>query len=79
MAISGVNSDTSLAMTEVAAELGKPIFVVGAGTSVQTRERAAPTVIQYAYSTVALATVPALGLVREGAGRWFFVTADYSF
>ncbi len=79
MVIGGVNSDTSLAMTAIATELGKPILVVGAGTSVQTRERAAPTVIQYAYTTVALATVPALGLVREGLKRWFFVTADYPF
>ncbi|MEX6507216.1 ABC transporter substrate-binding protein [Jiella sp. M17.18] len=79
MVISGVNSDTSLAMTAVAADEGKPIFVVGAGTSVQTRERAAPPVIQYAYSTVALATVPAIGLVRDGLKRWFFVTADYPF
>ncbi|RWH72886.1 ABC transporter substrate-binding protein [Mesorhizobium sp.] len=77
--ISGVNSDTSLAMTAVATELGKPIFVVGAGTSVQTRERSAPTVIQYAYSTVALATAPAIGLVQQGLKRWFFVTADYPF
>jgi branched-chain amino acid transport system substrate-binding protein len=79
MIISGVNSDTSLAMTAVAAELRKPIFVVGAGTSVQTRGRAAPTVIQYAYSTVALATAPAIGLVPQGLKRWFFVTADYPF
>jgi branched-chain amino acid transport system substrate-binding protein len=79
MVISGVNSDTSLAMTAVAAEQGKPIFVVGAGTSVQTRERAASPVIQYAYSTVALATVPAIGLIGTGLKRWFFVTADYPF
>ena len=79
MAISGVNSDTSLAMTAVAAELGKPIFVVGAGTSVQTRERPAPSVIQYAYSTVALATAPGLVLTQQGLKRWFYVTADYPF
>lgn len=79
MMISGVNSDTSLAMTAVAARHGKPIFVVGAGTSVQTRERAAPSIIQYAYSTVALATVPGLGLTRQGLKRWFYVTADYPF
>jgi branched-chain amino acid transport system substrate-binding protein len=79
MIISGVNSDTSLAITTVAAERGKPVFVVGAGTSVQTRERAAPPVIQYAYSTLGLATVAGLGLTRAGFERWFFVTADYPF
>lgn len=79
MIISGVNSDTSLAMTAVAAELGKPILIVGAGTSVQTRERAAPPVIQYAYNTVALAIAPARLLTQEGTKRWFFVTADYPF
>jgi branched-chain amino acid transport system substrate-binding protein len=79
MVISGVNSDTSLAMTAVATEHGKPILVVGAGTSVQTRERAAQPVIQYAYNTIALATVPALALARLGLKRWFYVTADYPF
>lgn len=79
MVISGVNSDTSLAMTAIAAEHGKPIFVVGAGTSVQTRERAAPSIIQYAYSTVALGTVPGLVLTRQGLKRWFFITAEYPF
>jgi branched-chain amino acid transport system substrate-binding protein len=66
-------------MTSVATEYGKPVFVVGAGTSVQTRERAAPMIIQYAYSTVALGTVPSLVLTRDGHRRWFFVTADYPF
>jgi branched-chain amino acid transport system substrate-binding protein len=79
MVISGVNSDTSLAITSAAATLGRLVFVVGAGTSVQTRERPSPTVIQYAYNTIALATVPALALTREGRDRWFFVTADYPF
>jgi branched-chain amino acid transport system substrate-binding protein len=79
MIVSGVNSDTSLAITAVAARCGTPTFVVGAGTSVQTREHAAPPIIQYAYSTVALATVPGLVLTRQGQKRWFFVTADYPF
>ena len=77
--ISGVNSDTSLALTSVAAEVGKPILIVGAGTSVQTRERPAPGIIQYAYDTVALATVPGLVLTRQGDKRWFYITADYPF
>ncbi len=77
--ISGVNSDTSLALTSVAAEVGKPILIVGAGTSVQTRERPAPGVIQYAYDTVALATVPGLVLTQKGDKRWFYITADYPF
>jgi len=77
--ISGVNSDTSLAMTSVATEVGKPILVVGAGTSVQTRERANRNVIQYAYDTVALATVPGLVLSSQGKKRWFYITADYAF
>src|SRR3954469_16757371 len=53
MVISGVNSDTSLAITQVAQEQKKLFFVVGAGTSVQVRERPARTVIQYAYNTIA--------------------------
>ncbi|MFD0782402.1 ABC transporter substrate-binding protein [Micromonospora azadirachtae] len=77
--ISGVNSDTSLAMTEVTAAYGTPTFVVGAGTSVQTRQRPHKSIIQYAYSTVALATVPGLVLTGQGDKRWFYVTADYPF
>jgi branched-chain amino acid transport system substrate-binding protein len=72
MVISGVNSDTSLAMTVIAAPMGKLVFVVGAGTSVQTRERAAPSILQYAYSTVGLSTAPCLILTREGHKRWFY-------
>ncbi|AEK60203.1 Leucine-, isoleucine-, valine-, threonine-, and alanine-binding protein [Collimonas fungivorans Ter331] len=79
MLISGVNSDTSLAMTAIAAEHGKLVFVVGAGTSVQTRERANPAIIQYAYDTGALATVPGVLLTHQGLRRWFYVTADYPF
>lgn len=79
MIVSGVNSDTSLAITGVAAEHGVPVFVVGAGTSVQTRERAAPSIIQYAYNTVALGAAPGLVLTRRGLKRWFYVTADYPF
>jgi branched-chain amino acid transport system substrate-binding protein len=77
--ISGVNSDTSLAITSVAAQAGKAVLVVGAGTSVQTRERAAPGIIQYAYDTVALATVPGKVLTRQDGDRWFYITADYAF
>jgi branched-chain amino acid transport system substrate-binding protein len=79
MVVSGVNSETSLAMTAIAAEHGKPIMIVGAGTSLQTRERAALPIIQYAYNTIALATVPALALTRQGLKRWFYLTADYPF
>lgn len=79
MIISGVNSDTSLAITGVAAQHDTPVFIVGAGTSVQTRERPSPWVIQYAYSTVSLATVPAIALAERGLKRWFYITADYPF
>jgi branched-chain amino acid transport system substrate-binding protein len=79
MMISGVNSDTSLAMTAIAAQHGKPTFVVGAGTSEQTGEHSDPSVIQYAYNTLALARVPGLALTRRGKRRWFFITADYPF
>jgi branched-chain amino acid transport system substrate-binding protein len=79
MVISGVNSATSLALTAVAAENKKLVMVVGAGTSVQTQERSTPTVVQYAYNTVSLATVPGLVLTRQGFRRWFYVTADYPF
>jgi branched-chain amino acid transport system substrate-binding protein len=79
MIVSGVNSDTSLAITAAAAPRGTPVLVVGAGTSVQTRERPAASVIQYAYSTVALGAVPGLALTRRGLKRWFYVTADYPF
>lgn len=77
--ISGVNSDTSLAMSRVAKERKKPFIVVGAGTTVQTDAECSPYVIQYAYNTAALAKVAGRGVAEAGGKSWYLVTADYEF
>lgn len=77
--ISGVNSDTSLAMAKVAIEKKKPFIVVGAGTTVHTNQQCSPFVIQYAYNTAALAKVAGSGIVKQGGKSWFIVTPDYEF
>lgn len=77
--IGGVNTDTSLAMLEVARDHRRPFLVVGAGSSRHTNEQCSPYVVQWAYDTTALSKVTANGIVRHGGRRWFFLTADYPF
>ena len=77
--IGGVNTDTSLAMVEVARARRKPFLVVGAGSSAHTNTRCSPYTVQYAYDTTALAKVTGNGVVRAGGKSWYFLTADYPF
>jgi branched-chain amino acid transport system substrate-binding protein len=77
--ISGVNSETSLAMVDITRERRKPLLVVGAGSSRHTTESCSPYTVQWAYNTTALSMVTANGLIEEGFKRWYFLTADYSF
>ncbi|WP_375419410.1 ABC transporter substrate-binding protein [uncultured Hymenobacter sp.] len=77
--IGGVNTDTSLAMAEVARQKHKLFIVVGAGSTVHTREQRSPYTIQYAYDTATLAQVTGDGVVKAGGKSWFILTADYPF
>src|SRR5205085_5560162 len=79
MLIGGTSAGTSLAMAGVTKEKKRPCVSRGAGAAGRTDEGCSPYTVHYAYDTVALAKVGASALVKAGAKRWYFLTADYAF
>ncbi len=77
--IGGTNSGAALAMSKVAAEKKKPIFIIGAGSARLTNEECSPYTVHYAYDTVALAKGTGSAVVKQGGKSWYFLTADYAF
>ena len=79
MLVGGTSSGTALAMAGVTKEKHRPYIVIGAGSARLTNEDCSPYSIHYAYDTVALAKVGGSALVKAGAKKWYFLTADYAF
>src|SRR3954469_10321703 len=79
MLIGGTSSGTNLAMAGVTKEKKRPFITIGAGSSRLTNEDCSPYTVHYAYDTVALAKVGGSALVKGGAKKWYFLTADYAF
>jgi branched-chain amino acid transport system substrate-binding protein len=79
MLLGGTNSGTNLAMAGVTKEKKRPFISIGAGSARLTNEDCSPYTIHYAYDTVALAKVGGSALIKAGAKKWFFLTADYAF
>jgi branched-chain amino acid transport system substrate-binding protein len=79
MLIGGTSSGTNLAMAGIAKEKKRPFISIGAGSARLTNEDCSPYTIHYAYDTVALAKVGGSALVKAGAKKWYFLTADYAF
>jgi branched-chain amino acid transport system substrate-binding protein len=79
MLVGGTSSGTNLAMAGIAKEKKRPFISIGAGSARLTNEDCSPYTIHYAYDTVALAKVGGSALVKAGAKKWFFLTADYAF
>jgi branched-chain amino acid transport system substrate-binding protein len=79
MLIGGTSSGTNLAMAGVTKEKHRPFISIGAGSARLTNEDCSPYTVHYAYDTVALAKVGANALIKSGAKRWYFLTADYAF
>jgi len=77
--VGGTSSGTNLAMAGVAKEKKRPFISIGAGSARLTNEDCSPYTIHYAYDTVALAKVGGSALIKAGAKRWYFLTADYAF
>jgi branched-chain amino acid transport system substrate-binding protein len=77
--IGGTSSGANLAMAGIAKEKKRPFITIGAGSSRFTNEDCSPYTIHYAYDTVALAKVGGNALVKAGAKKWYFLTADYAF
>jgi len=79
MLIGGTSSGTNLAMAGVTKEKKRPFISIGAGSARLTNEDCSPYTVHYAYDTVALAKVGGSALVKGGAKKWYFLTADYAF
>ncbi|HZY18938.1 MAG TPA: ABC transporter substrate-binding protein [Ramlibacter sp.] len=79
MLIGGTSSGTNLAMAGIAKEKKRPFISIGAGSARLTNEDCSPYTVHYAYDTVALAKVGGSALVKGGAKKWYFLTADYAF
>jgi branched-chain amino acid transport system substrate-binding protein len=79
MLIGGTSSGTNLAMAGVTKEKHRPFITIGAGSARLTNEDCSPYTVHYAYDTVALAKVGGGALVKSGAKKWYFLTADYAF
>jgi len=79
MLVGGTSSGTALAMAGVAKEKKRPFLVIGAGSARLTNEDCSPYTVHYAYDTVALAKVGGSALIKSGAKKWYFLTADYAF
>src|SRR5690606_7622814 len=63
----------------IANEKKIPFISIGAGSARLTNENCTPYTVHYAYDTVALAKVGGSALVKAGAKKWYFLTADYAF
>lgn len=79
MLLGGTSSGTNLAMAGIAKEKKRPFISIGAGSARLSNEDCTPYTVHYAYDTVALAKVGGSALVKAGAKKWYFLTADYAF
>ncbi len=79
MLIGGTNSSAALAMSSIANDKKKPIFVIAAGSARLTNEDCTPYTVHYAYDTVSAAKVMGAEIVKLGGNTWYFLTADYAF
>lgn len=77
--VDGASSAASLAIQDITRARGKIFLISGAASSALTGEACSPTGTQWAYDTYSLARSTATTLVKRGAKRWYFLTADYAF
>jgi branched-chain amino acid transport system substrate-binding protein len=79
MLIAGTNSSAALAISKIASDKKRPMFVIAAGSARLTNEECAPFTIHYAYDTVSTSRVMGSEIVKLGGKSWYFLTADYAF
>ena len=79
MLIAGTNSSAALAISKIASDKKRPMFVIAAGSARLTNEDCAPYTIHYAYDTVSTSRVMGSEIVKLGGKSWYFLTADYAF
>ena len=79
MVVDVPNSSIALAVSAVAREKNKALFISSSGSSELTGASCSPNTVHFTYDTYSLAKIAAGELVAEGKKSWFFITADYSF
>ena len=73
------NSAISFGVANLAREKYKVFIGSGAGTSDLTGKLCSPNTVHWTYDTWAYGHGLPKALVRQGAKRWFFISADYAF
>lgn len=73
------NSAVALAAMKLAQEKNKLALVTGAGAVRISNEDCSPNSLHWVYDTYSLAKVGTQPIVKEGAKKWYYLTADYAF
>ncbi len=73
------NSAVALAVQGLGQQMNRITVVSSSASSDLTGKACSPTGIHWTYDTYSLAHVTGKAAVRQGAKRWFFITADYAF
>ena len=74
-----LNSAVALAVSKVAAEKKRIVFVVGSATTRLTNEDCNAYTVHYAWDTYATAKGTANAVLKLGGKSWYFITADLAF
>lgn len=73
------NSAAALAVQGIATQKKKLVIISTGATSELTGSKCSPYGAQWTYDTYSLAAGTARALIKEGALKWYFITADYAF
>ena len=73
------NSAIALGVANLAREKNKVFIGSGAGTADLTGKACSPNTVHWTYDTWAYGHGLPRALMEQGAGKWFFITADYAF
>jgi branched-chain amino acid transport system substrate-binding protein len=72
-------SSAAFAVSDITKEKNKVFMNSGAGSADLTGAKCSPNTIHWTYDTWALAHGTGNAMVKSGAKKWFFITADYAF
>ncbi len=73
------NSSVAIAVQTIAREKRKIDLVTSTATTAITNEECSPWGAHWTFDSYALSVGTARALVEQGAKRWYFITADYTF
>ena len=73
------NSAVAIAVLAIATDKNKTVIGSGAGSAVLTGPQCSKNFVHWTYDTYALGHGLGKAVTAEGAKKWFFLTADYTF